>query len=53
MNARVIIALAALVTSSIAAAATEVPFLSGRVVDHAEILSAPMREQLTNSLKAH
>ena len=33
--------------------AADVPYLSGRVVDHAEILSPATRERLTAALKAH
>ena len=33
--------------------AAEVPYLSGRVVDDAEILSAPTRDKLTALMKAH
>ena len=33
--------------------AAEVPYLSGRVVDNAEILSAAVRERITATLKAH
>ncbi|MEO8753522.1 MAG: TPM domain-containing protein, partial [Casimicrobiaceae bacterium] len=36
-----------------AALATDVPFLSGRVVDDAEVLTPPVREKLTAALKAH
>ncbi len=36
-----------------AALALEVPFLSGRVTDNAEILSAGARERITQTLKAH
>jgi len=35
------------------AAASNVPYLTGRVTDNAEILSAPMRKTLTDRLKAH
>jgi len=35
------------------AAAAEVPFLSGRITDNAEILSQTMRRSLTDLLKAH
>jgi uncharacterized protein len=35
------------------ARAADVPYLSGRVVDEAEILSAATRERLTAALKAH
>ena len=32
---------------------TAIPYLSGRVVDQAEILSAPARERIGNMLQAH
>ena len=32
---------------------TVIPYLSGRVVDQAEILSAPARERIGNLLQAH
>ena len=35
------------------AQAVDVPYLSGRVVDHAEILSAATRQQVDATLKAH
>jgi len=35
------------------ATAADVPFLSGRIVDEAEVLKAPTRERLTAALKAH
>ncbi len=35
------------------AAAAEVPYLSGRVVDNAEVLSAQTKSSLTEKLKAH
>ncbi len=35
------------------ARAADVPYLSGRVVDNAEILGAPARQQLDATLKAH
>jgi uncharacterized protein len=37
----------------LAAFAAEVPFLTGRVVDNAEILSSTTRQQVTATLKAH
>jgi uncharacterized protein len=40
-------------TSLAPARAADVPYLSGRVVDHAEILSAATRETLAAALKAH
>ena len=33
--------------------AADVPFLSGRVVDDAEVLTPPVRERLTAVLKTH
>jgi uncharacterized protein len=42
-----------LIASSFYAAAADVPYLSGRVVDDAEILSAPARNRLNAALKAH
>ncbi len=45
--------LAALFLLAGIAAAADVPFLSGRVVDDAEILSAETRRALTDKLKAH
>jgi uncharacterized protein len=38
---------------SCAALAIEVPYLSGRVTDNAEVLSAAAKERITNALKAH
>jgi uncharacterized protein len=46
------IALFACVCVSVATAA-DVPFLSGRIVDEAEVMKAPTRERLTAALKAH
>ena len=43
----------ALVCAAFAAAAAEVPYLTGRVVDNAEILKPATRERLTATLKAH
>ena len=43
--------LASIFTS--AAFAADVPFLSGRVVDDAEVLAPPSRERLTATLKEH
>ncbi len=53
MTARALVAVLALAASSLAAAVADVPYLSGRVVDHAEILSAPVREKIGEKLKAH
>ena len=53
MNARTLVALLTVAASSLAGAVTDVPFLSGRVVDHAEILSAPMRDKIAARLKEH
>ena len=38
---------------ALAAHAIDVPFLTGRVVDNAEILSSPVREGIAAQLKAH
>jgi uncharacterized protein len=43
----------AFILASLTAAATDVPFLTGRVTDNADILSASMRESLTERIKAH
>jgi uncharacterized protein len=43
---------AVFLTASIAAG-VDIPYLTGRVTDNAEILSAETRESLTESLKAH
>jgi uncharacterized protein len=56
MNAgarRVPFALALLLLAVVAWAAADVPFLTGRVVDNAEILSAATREALEAKLAAH
>jgi len=45
--------LAVVFTVAMFAAAAEVPFLSGRITDNAEILSQTMRRSLTDLLKAH
>jgi uncharacterized protein len=45
--------LAALLLSAVTAAALEVPFLSGRVTDNAEVLNDATRRTLTDRLKAH
>lgn len=45
--------LAAIFTLTVSAAAVDVPFLSGRITDNAEILSQDMRRSLTERLKAH
>jgi uncharacterized protein len=47
------LALALALVSPVAAAAADVPFLTGRVVDNAQILSAEARTRLTAMLKAH
>ncbi len=44
---------AVFVLAVLTAAATDVPFLTGRVTDNADILSANMRKSLTERLKAH
>ena len=43
----------ALAAAGAVARAADVPFLTGRVVDNAEILKAPTRETLAGELKAH
>jgi uncharacterized protein len=43
----------ALVACAVWAAADEAPFLTGRVVDNAEVLSGPARAKLAALLKAH
>ena len=45
--------LAVVFTVAMFAAAADVPFLSGRITDNAEILSQTMRRSLTDLLKAH
>lgn len=45
--------LALLTLTSFSATALDAPYLTGRVVDNAEILSAATRQQLTATLKAH
>lgn len=45
--------LAVVFTVAMFAAAAEVPFLSGRITDNAEILSQTMRRSLTDLMKAH
>lgn len=44
---------AAVVLAALIAAASDVPYLTGRVTDNAEILSASVRKSLTEQLKAH
>src|SRR5450631_4502416 len=46
-------ALASSATLAAAAASPEIPYLTGRVVDNAEILKPETRERLTAKLKAH
>jgi uncharacterized protein len=48
-----LLALLAVAMALAPARAADVPFLSGRVVDNAEILSPATRERLTAALKAH
>ena len=48
-----LILFAAIILAAIIAAASNVPYLTGRVTDNAEILSGPMRKSLTERLKAH
>ncbi|MBI5848936.1 MAG: TPM domain-containing protein [Nitrospirae bacterium] len=45
--------LASIILVANIAAATNVPFLTGRITDNAETLSEPMRKSLTERLKAH
>ncbi len=45
--------LAAMLLSAISSAALEVPFLSGRVTDNAEVLNDGTRRSITERLKAH
>ena len=47
------ILLAAMFLSAISSAAMEVPFLSGRVTDNAEVLNDGTRRSITERLKAH
>jgi len=44
---------AAFILAAIIAGASNVPYLTGRVTDNAEILSASMRQSLAERLKAH
>lgn len=46
-------AVVVLVLAAFIAAASDVPYLTGRVTDNAEILSASVRKSLTDRLKAH
>jgi uncharacterized protein len=48
-----VVLLAAFVLSGIYAYAINVPYLTGRVTDNAQILSAETRDRLTERLKAH
>jgi len=43
----------AIILAAFSAAASNIPYLTGRVTDNAEILSASMRKTLTERLKAH
>lgn len=45
--------IAVMLLAATSAAATNVPYLTGRVTDNAEILSGSMRASLTERLKAH
>ena len=47
------VALLLLVGAAISALAAEVPYLTGRITDNAEILSPAARERLSSQLKAH
>src|SRR5437879_6406850 len=49
---RAFVVLAALLFSA-SSSASEIPYLTGRVVDNAELLSAPARERIADLLKAH
>ncbi len=44
---------AAFILAALTSSAADVPYLTGRVTDNAEILSASMRKSLTERLKAH
>jgi len=46
-------ALALVLFATVVAAAADVPYLTGRVVDNAELLSTDVRARLTAALKAH
>ncbi len=48
-----LILLAAILLAAILSDASNVPYLTGRVTDNAEILSKPVRQSLTERLKAH
>lgn len=48
-----LILLAAILLAPILSAASNVPYLTGRVTDNAEILSKPVRQSLAERLKAH
>jgi uncharacterized protein len=50
---RAVVALVAVLMGPAAALASDVPYLSGRVVDNADILSAAARARLTGVLAAH
>ena len=52
MRERALCLMAAWLVAACAMAA-DVPYLTGRVVDNAEILSAPTRQKLESTLKAH
>jgi uncharacterized protein len=45
--------LALLLTCAALAGSAEIPFLSGRVVDNAELLSAAANERVSEMLRAH
>ena len=48
-----LVLIAAIALTASTAFAANVPYLTGRVTDNAEILSEPMRKTLTEKLKAH
>lgn len=48
-----LVLIAAIILAAIIAAASNVPYLTGRVTDNAEILSGPIRKSLTERLKTH
>jgi len=48
-----VVLIAAIIVAANIVAATNVPFLTGRVTDNAETISEPMRKSLTERLKAH
>ena len=53
MIVRAVTVLLALLLWGASALAVDVPYLSGRVVDNAEILSPAARDRITSAIKAH